>query len=184
MNDKKSNLFNILALLIMLVVLIGGMLFVKPLWDEVGSIEKGNAEKVTEKENLDKKLVELKSLEEELNAASEVTRQTTLAAVPEKLNEDKLIEDISGIAIKNDMTLNGVSFSIPSTSLQGEVAKVGINANLTGDDNKLIGFLKDVEGNSRKLVVKNITIQLGENEQGDARVSFNLNMEAYFQGVI
>lgn len=182
--QKPSNIINLFALIILVVVAAGSIFYVKPLWDDVSSLQKGVAEKTDTRKSLNEQLTTLQKIQKDLGGSSEVKKETTLAAIPEKLDQDKLIEDLSGIAIKNDMALNGVSFSIPGASNEGEVAVATLNANLTGNETNLIGFLKDVEGNSRKLMVKNISIQVGENEFGLERVNFSVSMEAYYQGLI
>jgi Tfp pilus assembly protein PilO len=182
--NKPSNILNLIALVLILVIAAAAIFYVKPLWSEVSSLEKGRDEKVVERKELNAKLTDLQKLQKELGGSSEVKKETTLLSIPEKLEQNKLIEDLSSIAKKNDMILNGISFSVPGNTLQGQVSKATLNTNLTGNETNLLGFLKDVEGNGRKLVVKNITIQVGENDLGMSRVNFNLNIETYYQGII
>ena len=113
-----------------------------------------------------------------------MSKETSLSAIPEKLEEDKLITDLADISRKNDITLNGVNFGIPVNAGPGKVAKVSVNANLTGTESALVGFLRGIEANSRKLVVRSITVQLGTSDTGVTLASFNVTMETYYQGVI
>jgi Tfp pilus assembly protein PilO len=182
MQNKITNIFNSIAFLLILIAVAGAIFYVKPLWSDVSSMEKGRDEKIEDRNELTNKLAVLKKLQQELGDSSEVKKEVTLLAIPEKLEQDKLIEDLSRIAIKNDMVLNGASFSVSKTSVKGEVAKATINTNLTGNEPNLVAFLKDLESNGRKMVVKNITIQIGETDIGLKRVNFNLNIETYYQG--
>ncbi len=181
---NKSSGLPIVALLLFLAAFAGGMFYVKPTWDQVSNMQAAGEEKVTERNELNSQLVELQTLQQELQGASEVTRQTTLTSIPERLEQDKLIDDLSRIASENDMLMNGINFGIPTTAFAGEVSRVSINTNVTGNQSSLLSYLKAVEGNTRKLVVKSITVQVGETDIGISRVNFNVNMEAYFQGVI
>lgn len=172
------------ALVLILAALAGGIFYVKPTWDSVTQLSLAREEKIVTRNELNTKLVDLQQLQQELQMTSEVTRETTLSAVPEKLDQDQLILDLSRIAKDNDMLMTGINFGIPTSSFSGEVARVTISTNITGNQSSLISYLRDVEGNTRKLTVKNISVQIGETDTGISRVNFSINMEAYFQGVI
>ncbi len=174
----------VVALVLIIIALAGGLFYVKPTWDGVTQLEAARDEKTQQRNELNAQLVELQQVQQELQETSEVTRQTTLSAVPEKLDQHVLIRDLSKMAKENDMLMNGLNFGIPTASFAGEVAKVSITTNITGNQSSLISYLRDIEGNTRKLTVKNISVQIGETDTGISRVNFNINMEAYFQGVI
>ena len=184
MEKKLTSQSPLIALLVFLIALAGAFLFVQPMWADASSLAAERDNLLEEKDALSEKLAELKQIQQKLEAVSEVSRRTSLAAIPEKVEQDKLILDLAEIADKNDMVLNGVNFSIPTSAIAGEVTRVGITANVTGNEQSLVGFLKDIETNSRKLKVNTITIQIGESDIGISRVNFNLNMEAYYQGLI
>jgi len=182
--NNKSSSMPVVALLLFLVAMAGAIFYVKPTWDEVTNLDAQMVEKTDERNELNAELVELQKLQQELQESSEVTRQATLSAIPEKLEQDKLLQDLSTVATANDMILNSVNFGIPTAAFEGEVASASINANLTGNQSSLISFLRDIEGNTRKMVVNSVTVQIGETDVGITRVNFNLNMETYFQGQI
>ncbi len=179
-----SRKYSVIALLLFVCALAGFIFYLKPTWDETDSLAKGRDDKLAQKQELQTKLTDLQLIQQQLNEASEVSRQTSLSAIPEKYEEDNLILDITGIARKNDIVLNSISFSAPTNSQEGDLAKVSINASLTGTEGDLIKFLKGVETNSRKLLVKTISVQLASKEAGINLASFNVSMEAYFQGMI
>lgn len=172
------------AMVLILFAVIGSFLYVKPTWDSVTQLAAAREEKTITRNSLNTKLVDLQQLQQELQLTSEVVRETTLSAVPEKLDQDELILDVSKIAKKNDMLMNGINFGIPTSSHPGEVAKVTVSTNITGNQSSLISYLRDVEANTRKLTVKSISVQIGETDSGISRVNFSINMEAYFQGII
>lgn len=182
--NKSKFRFSLLALIFFIIAFAGAWFYVKPLWDEVSSMNKGKIEKQEQKKELNDQLTELQLLQQDLNLTSEVTQETTLAAIPENLEQEQLINDLSDIAQKNDMVLNGINFGITSGGVAGEITKVSINANLNGNESSLVNFLKGVENNSRKLIVNNITVQIGETDLGLSRVNFNVSMESYYQGTI
>jgi Tfp pilus assembly protein PilO len=180
----SSRKFSVIALLFFVCALAGFVFYVKPAWDETGSLAKGRDDKAAQKQELQTKLTDLQKIQEQLNSVSEVSRQTSLSAIPEKLEEDALILDITGIAQKNDIVLSSISFSAPTDARAGEVAKATINASLTGTEGDLVKFLKGIETSSRKLLVKSVTVQLASQEAGSNLAGFNVSMEAYFQGMI
>jgi len=59
-----------------------------------------------------------------------------------------------------------------------------ISLNLTGTQGALMGFLKGIEANPRKIVVKSITVQKATAVSGVQLTNFNLSMETYYQGLI
>ena len=177
----KSSRFTFLSLILLIIVFVGGIYYVNPLWHDVDSLALGRNEKQSQKNDLAKQLQSLQSLQQDLGTASEVNKQTTLNAIPERFEEDKLITDLTGIAEKNDVVLNAVNFNITNSALD-KIKRATVNVNLTGDDDHLISFLKGVETNQRKFVVKSITVQTGKiSDATVSRVNFSLNMETYYQ---
>ena len=177
---NQSSKTTLYTLVVFIVFLLGGVFYVKPLWDDVGSLTLGRDDKMAQKEQLSQEVVDLQTLQQTLNTSSEVTRETTLSAIPQRFEQDKLILDLTSIAQKNDIGLNSVNFSV-STGSTERVKKATVNANLTGDLGSLLGFLKGVESNQRKLVVKTVAVQTGATDTGIPRVNFNVNMETYYQ---
>jgi len=182
-----KNKFSLIALLVFLLTLFGAVFYLKPAWEEVGSLALGRDAKLSQKQELQQQLGDLQAVQQQLNASSEVSRETSLAAIPEKLEEDNLILDMANISRKNDIVLNSVNFSFPLEAPAGQVTLATVNANLTGTESSLIGFLRSVEANSRKILIKSITVQLAKAEitaVGSPLANFSVNMQTYYQGSI
>lgn len=171
------------TLVIFLVVLFGGFFYVKPLWDEVNNLSFDKDQKQLQVNTLTKQFQDFQDLQKNLGDTTEVGKETNLNAIPERFEQDKLILDITGIAQRNQVILNGINFGFSPDS-SGKIKRATVNVNLTGSEENLITFLKGVEANQRKLVVKSITVQSGKTEGGVARVNFNVNMETYYQNRI
>ena len=176
-----SKQYSMIALGLFLLSFVGAVFYVKPNWDDLQSLKAGRDEYNQQKADLNTRLASLQQIAADLQNASEVTKETTLSQIPENFDQDKLILDLNNIAKTNDVVLNNVSFSIPTTAKKGEVNKVGISASLAGSQSELISFLKSVEGNTRKITVKSIAVQVGKSQDINV-VNFNLSMETYFQG--
>ena len=167
------------ALIIFIVVLIGAVFFVKPLWGEVNDLSTGRDEKLQQKDQLTGQLQNLQEIQKAMTEGSEVAQQTTLNSVPQRFEQDKLISDLTTIAKAKNIVLNSVNFSVNAASTD-RVKKATVNANLTGDLGGLLDFLKGVEANARKLSVKTVSVQSGTTDTGIPRVNFNVNMETYY----
>lgn len=175
-SQQKSSF---LPLVIFTVVFLGAIFYVKPLWDDVNSLNLGRDDKMQQRDQLSAELLNLQTIQQSMSGASEVSRETTMNAIPQRLEQDKLITDLTTIAKTNDIQLNSVSFSINTASAE-QVKRATINANLTGNLGGLLDFLKSVEANQRKLSVKTVSIQTGTTDTGIPRVNFNVNMETYY----
>lgn len=173
--------YSMVALGLFLLAFVAAVFYVKPSWDELQSLKAGRDEYSQQKDQLNTRLTSLQQIANQLQSSSEIAKETTLSQIPENFDQDKLILDLNNVAKSNDVVLNNVSFSVPTSAKKGEVNKVGISASLTGSESELISFLKAVEGNTRKITVKSIAVQIGKS-QDISMVNFNLSMETYFQG--
>ena len=181
---RSTSKYSVIAIILLICALAGLIFYVKPSWDAVDSLSKGRDDKTAQKTQLQAQLTDLQKIQQQLNLTSEVNKQTTLDAIPEKLEEDKLILDLTGIAKNNNIIMNSVSFGIPTASPSGEIAKATVTANLVGTESDLIKYLKGIESNPRKILVKSITVQLASQTAGIRLANFNVSMETYFQGTI
>lgn len=176
---KKDNKSSIASLLLVLAVIAVGLFWFKPNWDEQSALKVTEKARETDKAAVETTLKGLQEAQANLAGASEITQQTVLASIPEKLEQDRLIDQISKIAKDNDVNLSSISFSIPLNSVE-LIKKATINLSMTGGEDDLLRLLKGLENNPRKLVVKSVTVQFGQTE-GIKRVNFNVSLDAYFQ---
>ena len=176
---QQSSQKSLISLIIFIVVLLAAVFYVKPLWDDVSSLTLGRDDKMAKKTRLEPELQNLQSIQASMGESSEVSQQTTLNAIPQRMEQDKLITDLTAIAKTNDIILNNVNFSLNAASSE-QIKRAGVNANLTGDLGGLLGFLKGVEANPRKLSVKTVSVQTGSTDTGIPRVNFNVTMDAYY----
>ncbi|MFO0781183.1 MAG: type 4a pilus biogenesis protein PilO [Candidatus Gracilibacteria bacterium] len=176
-SPKNQN--SVLPIVLLAVVFFGALFFVKPLWDDVGSLSLGRDDKMQQRDQLSTELQHLQTIQQSMNEASEVSRQTTLNAIPQRLDQDKLITDLTTIAKTNDIILNSVTFSINAASTE-KIKRATMNANLTGNLSGLLDFLKGVEANARKMSVKTVSVQTGTTDTGIPRVNFNINLDTYY----
>jgi Tfp pilus assembly protein PilO len=176
---QQSSKTSLLSLIIFIVVFVGAIFYVKPLWDDVSSLTLGRDDKLQQKTQLETQLQNLQSIQTSMSQSSEVSQQTALNAIPQRMEQDKLITDLTSIAKANDIVLNNVNFSINAAN-SDRIKRASVNANLTGDLGGLLSFLKGIEANPRKLSVKMVSIQTGSTDTGIPRVNFNVTMDTYY----
>ena len=176
---KKDNKSSIVSLLLVLAVIAVGLFWFKPNWDEQSALKVTEQVRLEEKAGVEATLKGLQEAQANLSASSEITQQTVLASIPERMEQDHLIDQISKVAKDNDVNLSSISFNIPINSTEA-IKKAGINLSMTGGEDDLMRLLKGLESNPRKLLIKSITVQFGQTE-GIKRVNFNISMDAYFQ---
>lgn len=177
--SRPSSTLSFIAIALFVVVFLSAIFYVKPLFDDVSALSQGRDEKTNEKTQLSAELQNLQNIQQSVGQSTEVTRQTALHSIPQRLEQDKLIGDLTTISKSNDIILNSVNFSV-NTSGTGKVKHSTVNANLTGNFDGLLGFLRGVESNARKLKVNSVSVQTGSTDTGIPRVNFNVNMETYY----
>ena len=179
---KNSSLISLLLLLVLLVV---GLFWFKPNFDEVNALRANEQAKEEVKKATEATLQSLKDAQANLEQAGEINRETVLVAIPENYEQDKLITTINEIASKNTVNIGSISFTVPfsANTAQEGVRKSTISVSLTGDEDDLLKFLRGIENSSRKMIVKGITVQYGQTS-GLERINFSITMETYFQSGI
>jgi Tfp pilus assembly protein PilO len=176
---KSQNSSSIISLILLVALVAVGIFWFKPNWDETGALRVTERAREADKKTAESELTTLQTAQANLQGAGEIEQQTVLTAIPERFEQDKLINLIAEIAQKNDVNIGSISFSIPLNSKE-QLKKASINISMTGNQEDLIRLLKGLENSSRKLVVRTITVQFGETE-GVARVNFSISLETYFQ---
>jgi Tfp pilus assembly protein PilO len=180
MQKQNNNKSSVLSLVLILVLILSGIFWMKPNWDEVSALNVTLQNRETEKKGLEDDLQKLQTAQTSIDQGSEINKEIVLAAIPEKFQQDQLITQITGIAKKYDVNMSSISFSIPVNSAE-QLKTATISVSMTGSEGDLLRFLKGLESNARKLVVKNVTVQFGSS--GDLqRVNFNITLETFYQG--
>lgn len=115
-----------------------------------------------------------------VDGISEVERKDLEKAIPRELGQDLLINDLNRIAKVATVTFNGLTFSLQPV---GELRGVTVSAGFQGTSSNIVRFLKLLEVNPRKFVVKNAGISRATNSQSAALdlVNLNITLQAYYQ---
>lgn len=125
----------------------------------------------------------IKTLEEKAELTSEgglteVEQKELDIAIPKAVDQDQIILDINKITQANDVSFNALTFSLIENA---PIPTVSISAGFQGTADNIIRFLKMLETNPRKLVVKDAGVSRLETVEGLDLVNLNLSLHAFYQ---
>lgn len=171
MRGQGSQLLSVLLLLLMMV---GGMVFVWPMHGTVGELNEQADASAATLADLEADFVALQALAEEVGG-SESAMDSLLDSVPVGPAQDELLIELSEVARKAGFELNAMNFSEGVDPILGSY--IGVAANFAGDYDKLVAFLQRIENADRLMRVTNLSIQLTSTDS----IVFNVNIEAFHQ---
>jgi len=178
---KTADTQALVGVMLILVSVIVYTFITRSFSEKISLMKVENQTKTTTFEALTKQVEEFKKAEEEFNLSSTVSKEKSLLSIPVKMYQDQIIKDIIGIAASYDINLRSLSFGKGFSSKQS-LNSLQINAGFEGNYSDLIGFLKGIEQNPRKIRINSISVQVGVMETSLAkRASFTLSMEAFYQ---
>lgn len=164
----------LLSILLLLLIVVGSVVFVLPMRKDLVTLKTQEAAASGELQALDAEYAELSALSEQV-AKSESVKEALLKAVPVGYEQDALILELSDLAEKTGFTLNSVGFSLGSDEVLGNTLSVTMN--VSGSYASLVEFLQKLETADRLLKVSSLSVQ----RTGASSVSFNLQIDAYYQ---
>lgn len=109
---------------------------------------------------------------------SEVDEQQLALAVPQTMDQDRLISDINRMATASEVNFTSLTFSVQT---QGAVPTLTLAAGFQGSYQNISRFLKALELNPRKIVIKDASLARSKIEGGAELVNLNISLESYFQ---
>lgn len=131
-------------------------------------------------EAAEQKLVQAKQVDSgtETSTVSEIDRKELDHAIPSDLEQDIIITDISQRAKEADISFNALTFSLQESATLGTV---NISAGFQGSSGNIIRFLKMLESNQRKFVVKDAGISTSETSAGLQLTNLNVTLQAFYR---
>lgn len=109
---------------------------------------------------------------------SEVESKELTQAIPETLAQDQIITDLNRLALAADVSFNALTFNVQRDA---ELPMVNISATFQGPSGNIIRFLKMLEVNPRKLVVRDAGVARTEVREGIELVNLNVTLKSYFR---
>ncbi len=111
-------------------------------------------------------------------SVSEVEQKDLNQAIPGKLEQDVIIANINTMAKTADVNLNGLQFSLQKS---GNIPAIAISGSFQGAAANINRFLKLVEGNPRKLVIKDASVALSESVGGLELINLTVTLQAFYR---
>lgn len=174
-SKSTFNIRIIAALLLIALGIAGIFLFLIPKKGEFDENKILLTQKQSELSRLKTQLVEFQNVESEFEG-SEVTMNDILNLIPQNIEQDKIIEELSDIASDNEVSLNSVSFGT-GTGRDLDLQVVTMTLNITGTHTNLINFIEGLEDSGRKFNIKTLSLQMLENRLEN----MSINVECYHQ---
>ena len=112
------------------------------------------------------------------SAVSEIEKKELAGAIPETIEQDVLVLNFKQMATAADISFNALTFTKREG---GTLPSVTISGGFTGTSANIIRFLKMIEVNPRKLVIRDAGVSRSETVGGLELVSLNLTIEAFFR---
>ncbi|MBU0982158.1 type 4a pilus biogenesis protein PilO [Patescibacteria group bacterium] len=169
----KGQTSQLLAILILILLFVGGFFIVEPLRKDVSAKKAEVSERAETLQTLQSEYDELQALADEASV-SEAKKDQLLKAVPVGKDQDGLILELTGLTQELGFGVNAINFALTSGTGQNSIL---VTAVFTGTYEDLIDFLQKLENADRLFQVKSISVQLTSTTD----VVFNLNIEAYYQ---
>lgn len=125
-----------------------------------------------------KNLTETTATSESPDALTEVEQKEFFKAIPEKIEQNVIISNIAALTKAADVTFNALTFNLQQNAVP---STVNISGGFQGPAANIIRFLKMLEVNPRKFVVKNAGVSRAENNAGLELMNLNLTFQAFYR---
>ncbi len=179
--NETSKIKSVVGVLLILMSLLVFVFLIRPFALDVDE----TTEQVEKRENdvsiRQDRLTFLNAENAALEIETDVSKSLVEKAIPNTMNQDDVIQNITDIAEENTVELNSISFGKGAKSEDG-ISILRVNASFEGGFGDLIRFLEGVESADREYVINSISVQLASLEVGGVRrANFSLSMETFYQ---
>lgn len=157
---------------IALVVLF--FFYTRPTQNQINSLRETVNQLQTEVQDLTKK----GGGEIEVTTVSEVEQKELVNVIPQTLEEDIIVSDLNRILKTAEVSFNALTFSLQRNA---DIPTVNISGSFQGGSSNIIKFLKMLESNPRKFVVRNTGVSRTTTKEGLEVVNLNLSFQAFYR---
>lgn len=109
---------------------------------------------------------------------TEVDQRELGQKIPGTLEQDFIITELNRLARTADVSFNALSFSLQQNA---PLPTVNISAGFAGTLGNVTRFLRTLETDARKFVVKDAGVSRAESESGLSLVNLNVTMQAFYR---
>ncbi|MEK9132907.1 MAG: hypothetical protein AAB606_04335 [Patescibacteria group bacterium] len=109
---------------------------------------------------------------------SEVEQKELDKAIPANLEQDIIISNLNTLSKSADVSFNALTFGLQK---QGNLPTVNISAGFQGTSGSILRFMKMLEVNPRKFLIKDAGVSHLQSEGGLDLVNLNLTLQAFYR---
>lgn len=164
----------LVSILLLLFMILGGVFFVVPMKDNVASLAVERDAASSDLQGLQSEYEELAALAAKVSESA-ATKAKLLAAVPVGTTQDKLLDELTKITSDLEIDMNSVSFGKSSDQDFGNY--LSVSSSFKGSYEQLISFLQKLENAERLMRITTLSVQLTSTTDA----VFTLALEAYYQ---
>lgn len=171
MEDKRRN--HIVSLVLLLVLVVVYVFIFSPIKTKNENLS-ANVESLTQE--VAQKTEVMPDVDEPGLDVGEIEQERLALSIPDRFDQDALIEQLSKLASQNNVKLEALSFN-RSTTENAFIDRVQMGMSVSGGLFNALEFLHDLEAQERFYNIETFTLTIGEEEP--RQVNFSLNMEVY-----
>ena len=134
---KNNQISQLVSILLLLFMILGGLFFVVPMKDNVATLAVQSEAASTELQGLQSQYEELAALATKVSE-SEAAKAKLLSAVPVGMTQDKLLDELTKITGDLEIDMNSVSFGKSSDKDFGNY--LSVSSSFKGSYDQLISF--------------------------------------------
>jgi len=170
---KKSPLVPIALLLLTMALAIG---ILSPLIEEDSRLEGEVEDRLRQTTQMQQSLETTKALHERFTRLSELDRQKMIASIPDTLDQQSVIAELTSIAAKHSLLLSSITFSKHASKDSPKKVTILAHFSSPGDTNLAVPLLQSLEAAERLYTVQGLSFLLNKN-----RSDYSLTLETYYQ---
>ncbi len=171
---KNNQISQLVSILLLLFMILGGVFFVVPMKDNVSSLVLQRDAASVDLQGLQSQYEELAALASKVSE-SEAAKAKLLSAVPVGNSQDKLLDELTEINAGLEIDMNSISFGKSTDKDFGNY--LSVSASFKGSYDQLISFLQKIENAERLMRITTLSVQLTSTTDA----VFTLTLEAYYQ---
>ncbi len=170
---KKDSLLSFVTVIATILLIV---LYLQPIIAYDTELGLEIEQRQEEKDKVQRSFNKARQEKEEFDLLTEMERERLLSQVPEKLQQQSIIDDIDGIARKSRANISSINFSnLPD---KNNLQRISILTNFTSasQKNTFLDIVRSIERSDRLYTITSISFLLNT-----AQSNLSLTMESYYK---
>ena len=178
MRISQRDKYLIILLGFVLVFALYYFLLMQPQEKKIDNLEVDYSNWVSQKADVDMKIVSERALESNIESLTATLSQAT-ANYYDQISQEEMLATLSGYAEGSPLSLTDMTFTSDMSQIAGAV-QYDATVGFSGDYNALLSYIRSIRNNDQRIIVKDISITnaLNEGLNGKMTLEFNALPEA------